>query len=274
MSDATATEDDADEPPSPTPAPRNVRPGSSSFGLFLDDSEPENPPSKIPQRGVKARGVAPLVSGLEGLGLESSSRRVLFPTATVHALEAAPEISPHQHQGGEVQIDGEIPIDPMLLDAPEEEEEDIDGEYETEDNYVDVTTTIPTAPAAEYTNLYTIQKSILHTTPILAGAVVFIDVLPLPRSHHLSETLSALGAKTVEKWDWEARGGKVGITHVVFEEGSLGTLRKVTESQGLVVCVAGGWVEECSRRRMWIDEALFAVEWDGCMDVVCTLHSP
>lgn len=85
-------------------------------------------------------------------------------------------------------------------------------------------------------------------TGILAGAVVFVDTgdaSPSSTSYsgRLEEKLQKMGAKVVTQWRWNSTiGGKVGITHVVFKNGSMETLTKVQESNGVVVCVTEEWV--------------------------------
>lgn len=105
---------------------------------------------------------------------------------------------------------------------------------------------------------------------ILRGAIVYVDVHTTEgadASGIFVELLTAMGAKCCKTWSWNPRassgslleqredgrrtsaeetvlGPKVGITHVVYKDGSKRTLEKVRESKGLVLCVGVGWVLE------------------------------
>ena len=93
---------------------------------------------------------------------------------------------------------------------------------------------------------------------ILRGAVVHVDVHTSEGADASSifvELLTQMGARCIKQWNWNPRGtlsssedlaanAKVGITHVVFKDGSKRTLQKVREAKGLVLCVGVGWVLE------------------------------
>ena len=93
---------------------------------------------------------------------------------------------------------------------------------------------------------------------ILRGAVVHVDVHTTEgadASGIFVELLTSMGAKCIKQWTWNPRTslvagedptakGKVGITHVVFKDGSKRTLQKVREAKGLVLCIGVGWVLE------------------------------
>ena len=93
---------------------------------------------------------------------------------------------------------------------------------------------------------------------ILRGAVVHVDVHTTEgadASGIFVELLTSMGAKCIKQWTWNPRTsmaagedptakGKVGITHVVFKDGSKRTLQKIREAKGLVLCVGVGWVLE------------------------------
>ena len=93
---------------------------------------------------------------------------------------------------------------------------------------------------------------------ILRGAVVHVDVHTTEGSDASGifvELLTSMGAKCIKQWTWNPRAslaagedptakGKVGITHVVFKDGSKRTLQKIREAKGLVLCVGVGWVLE------------------------------
>ena len=106
---------------------------------------------------------------------------------------------------------------------------------------------------------------------ILRGVVAYVDVHTTEGADASSifvELLTQMGAKCVKQWNWNPSASvstnspdvtpsgsgdlfdrsissrKVGITHVVFKDGSKRTLEKVRESKGLVFAVGVGWVLE------------------------------
>lgn len=89
---------------------------------------------------------------------------------------------------------------------------------------------------------------------LLRGAVVFVDVYTSEGADASSifvELLTQMGARCLKSWSWNPNGSgndvtstKVGITHVVFKDGSKRTLEKVRESNGIVQCVGVSWVLE------------------------------
>lgn len=102
----------------------------------------------------------------------------------------------------------------------------------------------------------------------LAGAVVFVDAYTedgAKCSENFERMLKAMGAKVFKQWSWDPDAtspGRVGITHVVFKDGSPRTLQKVKAAKGLVSCVALAWVVQCAERNEWLDESLYAVDLD------------
>ncbi|KAF4981226.1 hypothetical protein FZEAL_2914 [Fusarium zealandicum] len=104
---------------------------------------------------------------------------------------------------------------------------------------------------------------------LLRGAVVFVDVHTSEGADASSifvELLAQMGAKCTKTWNWNPSGAandvtssKVGITHVVFKDGSKRTLEKVRESNGIVQCVGVSWVLDCERENEWLEEAPFKI---------------
>ncbi|KAM0430556.1 hypothetical protein ACHAPT_005906 [Fusarium lateritium] len=104
---------------------------------------------------------------------------------------------------------------------------------------------------------------------LLRGAVVFVDVYTSEGADASSifvELLTQMGAKCVKTWSWNPSGAasdvtssKVGITHVVFKDGSKRTLEKVRESNGIVQCVGVGWVLDCERENEWLEESPYHI---------------
>ncbi|CAK7267897.1 hypothetical protein SEPCBS119000_002784 [Sporothrix epigloea] len=106
---------------------------------------------------------------------------------------------------------------------------------------------------------------------LLRGAVVFVDVHTTEGSDASAifvELLVQMGAQCVDRWPWnpssssEKSGNhsRVGITHVVFKDGSRRTLDKVRESNGLVQCVGVSWVLDCERSNQWQEEAPYYID--------------
>ncbi|KAL8400728.1 hypothetical protein RB594_000943 [Gaeumannomyces avenae] len=102
---------------------------------------------------------------------------------------------------------------------------------------------------------------------LLRGAVVFVDVRTsegADSSEIFVELLTQMGAVCLRSWDWipdEAdSASKIGITHVVFKDGSNQTLQKVRESGGVVQCVGVSWVLDCERENEWLEEAPYCID--------------
>ncbi|KAF5022098.1 hypothetical protein F66182_5844 [Fusarium sp. NRRL 66182] len=104
---------------------------------------------------------------------------------------------------------------------------------------------------------------------LLRGAVVFVDVYTSEGADASSifvELLTQMGAKCLKTWSWNPSGSatdvtfsKVGITHVVFKDGSKRTLEKVRESNGIVQCVGVSWVLDCERENDWVEEVPYHI---------------
>ncbi|KAF4955637.1 hypothetical protein FSARC_11807 [Fusarium sarcochroum] len=105
---------------------------------------------------------------------------------------------------------------------------------------------------------------------LLRGAVVFVDVYTSEGADASSifvELLTQMGAKCMKSWSWNPNGSgsdvtssKVGITHVVFKDGSKRTLEKVRESNGIVQCVGVSWVLDCERENDWVEEGPYKID--------------
>ncbi|GKU19818.1 unnamed protein product [Fusarium langsethiae] len=105
---------------------------------------------------------------------------------------------------------------------------------------------------------------------ILRGAVVFVDVYTSEGADASSifvELLTQMGAKCMKSWNWNPSGSendttssKIGITHVVFKDGSKRILEKVHESNGVVQCVGVSWVLDCERLNDWVEESPYKID--------------
>ncbi|KAH6672510.1 hypothetical protein B0J14DRAFT_593826 [Halenospora varia] len=99
---------------------------------------------------------------------------------------------------------------------------------------------------------------------LLKGAVVYVDVHTTEgadASVLFTELLGQMGARCVKSWTWNGNSEeKIGITHVVFKDGSKRVLEKVRESGGVVSCVGVGWVLDCERENKWVEEGPYAVD--------------
>ncbi|RFU72438.1 breast cancer suppressor brct [Trichoderma arundinaceum] len=104
---------------------------------------------------------------------------------------------------------------------------------------------------------------------LLRGAIVFVDVHTsegADASGIFVELLTQMGARCPQKWNWNPSNAnnnestKVGITHVVFKDGSKRTLEKVREANGVVQCVGVSWVLDCERDNEWLDESPYNID--------------
>ncbi|KAI5808593.1 hypothetical protein DFH27DRAFT_539725 [Peziza echinospora] len=273
MTDADLEDELGETPPSPCPA---HFPGKGhEFGQF----SPSVRGWELESPGPTPRGVAPLVNGLEGLGLEAS-RKSLFPKRAGAGSSAALEKSMEVDSGLFAPVRSDIPIDPMLLENEENDVEmataatvpvdfgsDDDAEGEIDEDLVQAPPHRAPLPSSSQASPQKGRKVTAApvSNGILAGAVVFVDVYTndgADASGVLVQLLHTLGAKTVKRWDWNPakQDGKVGITHVVFKDGSARTLEKVRQSGGVVLCVGAAWIVECDKAQRWVDEGLFSVD--------------
>ncbi|PNP37619.1 hypothetical protein TGAMA5MH_10462 [Trichoderma gamsii] len=104
---------------------------------------------------------------------------------------------------------------------------------------------------------------------LLRGAIVFVDVHTsegADASGIFVELLTQMGARCLQKWSWNPNSAsnsestKVGITHVVFKDGSKRTLEKVRQANGVVQCVGVSWVLDCERDNKWLDESPYHID--------------
>ncbi|KAM0515513.1 hypothetical protein ACHAPE_006039 [Trichoderma viride] len=104
---------------------------------------------------------------------------------------------------------------------------------------------------------------------LLRGAIVFVDVHTsegADASGIFVEVLTQMGARCLQKWSWNPNSAsnsestKVGITHVVFKDGSKRTLEKVRQANGVVQCVGVSWVLDCERDNKWLDESPYHID--------------
>lgn len=122
----------------------------------------------------------------------------------------------------------------------------------------------------------------LATSPqgILTGTVIYTDVHTAEgadASGLFIELLTQMGARCVRSWNWTPEGevaaakeksnagaaGGVGVTHVVFKDGSVRTLDKVRAAAGRVRCVGVGWVLDCERYGRRVAEGEYMVDVGG-----------
>lgn len=180
---------------------------------------------------------------------------------------------------------GDIPVDPMLLS------EDISNvvtgysegparkttvpvkfHSEDDDVFVDDNQENQYTPSADVFDGLDSRRRRNSSTErsggVLAGAVVYVDVYTNDGAdcgEGFEKMLKNMGAKVLKQWSWNPNSpspGKVGITHVVFKDGSPRTLQKVKATHGLVSCVALKWIIECAQLDEWLDESLFSIDLD------------
>ncbi|CAI4218758.1 unnamed protein product [Parascedosporium putredinis] len=102
----------------------------------------------------------------------------------------------------------------------------------------DIWSTLGTPPRSPHKHL---------DAALLRGAVVYL--------------LTQMGARCVKTWNWNPNeSSRIGITHVVYKDGSKRTLERVRDSNGVVQCVGVTWVLDCERDNKWLDEAPYNVD--------------
>ncbi|KAI1171779.1 hypothetical protein F4777DRAFT_590983 [Nemania sp. FL0916] len=92
---------------------------------------------------------------------------------------------------------------------------------------------------------------------LLRGVKVFVDVHTTEgadASEDFVELLMKMGAHCV------MNVSRVGITHVVFKDGSKRTLEKVNQSNGAIRCVGVNWILDCQIENRWVDEKDYRVD--------------
>lgn len=241
---------------SPT-AGKNKGPGGSS-GVFFDlDQENERPPT---------RGLFSSFFRMES----QPGKKELSPSTTTSK----------RPQGG-------IPIDPFLLtlDAPNNflgaiespsRKTTVPVKLYSVDDMMSEDEDSGNQENQQHSNQLVTSKDNSRrsrTSGVLAGAVVFVDVYTsegADASAAFVEALRGLGAKVIKTWNWNPNftGGsgegerKIGITHVVFKDGSPRTLKKLKDTNGVVLCVGVGWVTSCEDEQAWVDESIYPVDLD------------
>lgn len=241
--------------------------GGNSYVFFDLEKDEEDEQSNLPH----ARN---LFSSFFGTELQPE-RKKLFPDAFTSKRQ-----------------EDRIPIDPFLLtlDAPDNflgiigspsrkitvpvklnSVDDMISEDEDFGNQENQQLSDPLIPSTKDSDRSASRsRGIARTSGVLAGAVVFVDVYTsegADASAAFVEALRGLGAKVLKSWNWNPNstggsGGKVGITHVVFKDGSPRTLQKLKDSKGVVLCVGVGWVTSCEEEQTWIDEGIYPVDLD------------
>lgn len=152
----------------------------------------------------------------------------------------------------------EIPEDEAEFGSPIAEEPEAQDE---EDDFIPSEPVTPAKSEVEWSAMDTPARTPHKdlNPKLLRGAVVYCDVHTAEgadASGLFIELLGQMGARCVKNWSWNPTTGasgdepvpgpgqKIGITHVVFKDGSKRTLEKVKESQGVVQCVGVSWVLE------------------------------
>jgi hypothetical protein len=88
------------------------------------------------------------------------------------------------------------------------------------------------------------------------GMTFFVDVTSNGREHNyvFISLLEDLGAKVAREWS------STGVSHVLFKDGSIETLKKVAATKGAVKCVNVGWVLDCESSKTRVDETPYLVD--------------
>ncbi|PWW73067.1 hypothetical protein C7212DRAFT_366148 [Tuber magnatum] len=270
-------EDDEDELPGgntgmPFPPDGSLRSpivrGISSIDLTV---QPE------PERRTLFPDAQPLRSGEVGHNLDWSPSKPNTSTGNIFGIPIDPELLLTQEEFlGIVESHVCKTTIPVNLPPEDSEAEDSDMETEDQENFHptphssgiqrDPSPTARSSPPAASNHFARRNSGMVSQMGVLAGAVVFVDVYTAEgadASEPYENALRGLGARVLKSWNWNLDGGnkdKIGITHVVFKEGSPRTLQKVKDSKGVVVCVGVGWVIQCQNEQAWMDETQFAVD--------------
>lgn len=173
-----------------------------------------------------------------------------------------------------------IPPSPVVAQSPPSEEL-IDAEEDIWSPSVPMSLTKSFAQLQLTSTHVSVEKEPLPPTtgPMLedAGPVIYIDCQYRISEHpadFYGEILTNLGAKVLKRWNWnpEMQGKtpskrfKVGVTHVVFFEGTARSLKKVKEARKMgihVECVGLSWIKQCQRsQRLTIGTAGHDVDID------------
>ncbi|KAF2476460.1 uncharacterized protein BDR25DRAFT_339466 [Lindgomyces ingoldianus] len=101
------------------------------------------------------------------------------------------------------------------------------------------------------------NSSLLVDDGVLSGTVFYVDVMSNGKdSNHLfTPLLKDMGAQCVPNWTSKT----MGITHVLYKDGSPMTLEKVVASNGAVKCVNIGFVIDCDEKKTRLDETPYLI---------------
>jgi hypothetical protein len=101
------------------------------------------------------------------------------------------------------------------------------------------------------------DSSLLITDGPLSGTIFYVDVQSngKAQNHLFVGLLEDLGAQVIANWNSDY----IGLTHVLFKDGSPATLQKVKATNGAVKCVNIGWAIDCEKNNKRMDEADYAV---------------
>lgn len=265
-------------PLSPTPMPKPKAPVDAQtptrslqgYGLHDLDIEESSNDTISTLRDSGAYLLAPITGQLEDFHL---SLNVFSPVKPVPQREEFPSIledssstprATTQFSTPPRRFSPGIPIDPALLEEADRiEQEEANGfttvpvKFSPNSSFSDQENKMPSSPESSAEGIIARVEMSRGRTPrrerqsttlrILAGAVVFVDVHLVEGENVRSRfvnMLTEMGAKVVKRWDWSpSDGSKVGITHVVFKEGSPKTLERV-RAANIVQCVQLNWVNE------------------------------
>lgn len=102
------------------------------------------------------------------------------------------------------------------------------------------------------------DSSLLVTDGPLTGTIFYVDIQSdngKAQNHLFVGLLEDLGAQVVTHWTSD----NIGLTHVLFKDGSPATLQRVAATNGAVKCVNIGWALDCEKQNKRMDEADYAV---------------
>ena len=257
---------------------KSPREGGSSYGFFSmeedDDEEEAHAENDENSENVAPRGMA-TIPAFGGAEIERQRKdrsrgfgQVLDDRATASAKSAVFE---------------DIPIDPMLASddivigyseisscttVPIKMHSIDDEEMEDQENSENTPCSPVGSPADSGVRRKRRSSGLIPPTGVLAGAVIYLDVHTTDGADASScfcDMLKNLGARVLKNWAWNpsSASDKIGITHVIFKEGSPRTLQKVKQAKGIVRCVGLSWVMACAENQRWMEEDGHFVDLDN-----------
>ncbi|KAL7927134.1 hypothetical protein ACQKWADRAFT_279625 [Trichoderma austrokoningii] len=257
LSDASQEYGDENQAPAESPAPIRVSQTAPATPVGRPMTRSFNTTTKIPTKPADISTPSPLKK-------KSFSASRVAPKRPDQAKRGAPVLSYSPKKQQQTPRRSSRNISTISEEEPEQR-----AEPSTPEQTVDPST--PESKADLWAKMGTPARSPRKdlNSNLLRGAIVFVDVHTIEgadASGIFIELLTQMGARCLQKWSWNPNSAsnsestKVGITHVVFKDGSKRTLEKVRNANGVVQCVGVSWVLDCERDNEWLDESPYHID--------------